>query len=90
VERCSTWAELGPTDPHGIEGLGVHDVEAAASIHQYFGEPRVADDWIDDKRVSAQLWDMIQVVVVIEHDGRPRPVEEGWHGWLDVVDLSAL
>jgi hypothetical protein len=41
VERCSARVELGPTDPHGIKGLGVHDVEPAASVHQYLGEPRV-------------------------------------------------
>jgi hypothetical protein len=33
VERCSTRAKLGLTDPHGIEGLDVHDVEVTASVH---------------------------------------------------------
>jgi hypothetical protein len=69
--------ELGPTDPHGIKGLSVHDVEAAASIHQYLGEPCVADDGVNDKRISAQLRNAIQVVIMVESDGRSRPVEEG-------------
>jgi hypothetical protein len=47
--------ELGLTDPHGIKGLGVQEVEAAAPVHRYFGEPRVADDRVDNKQVLAQL-----------------------------------
>ena len=38
VERRSGWAEACPVDAHLVERLGVHDVEAATSIHQYFGE----------------------------------------------------
>jgi hypothetical protein len=59
VERCSIWAKLGPVDPHGVKGLGVHDVEVAASIHQYLSEPRIADDGVNNKWVLAQLWDVI-------------------------------
>jgi hypothetical protein len=81
---------MGPADPHGVKGLGVHDVEATTSIHEHLGEPRVADDRIDNKRVSARLWNMIWVVIIVEGDGRPRPVEEGWRGWLDGIDFSAL
>jgi hypothetical protein len=33
---------------------------------------------------------VIRVVIVVEGDGRPRPVEERWRGWLSGVDLSAL
>jgi hypothetical protein len=69
--------ELGPADPHGIKSLGIHDVEAAASVHHYHGEPRVADDGVDNKRVSAWLWNAIRVVIAVEGDGGPRPVEEG-------------
>jgi hypothetical protein len=90
VERCSARAELGLTDSHGVEGHGIHDVEAAASIHQYFGKPCVANNKIDNKWVSTRLWDVIRVVIAVECDGRPRLVEEGWHGWVGGVDLSAL
>ena len=37
VKRCSGWAEACPVDAHLVEHLGVHDVEAATSIHQCFG-----------------------------------------------------
>jgi hypothetical protein len=33
MEGCSARVELGPIDSHGIDGLDVHDVESAASIH---------------------------------------------------------
>ena len=52
VERCSSWAEACPIDTHLVERLGVHDVEAVASIHEYFGESLWADDWVDHKRIS--------------------------------------
>jgi hypothetical protein len=80
VEGCSARAELGSIDLHGIEGFDVHDVEAAASIHQLLGEPRVADDGVDNQRISARLRNVIRVVVMIEGDGRSRLVEEGWCG----------
>jgi hypothetical protein len=57
------------TDPHGVKGFSVHDVEAAASIHQYLGEPRVADDGVNNQRISAWLRDAIWVVVTVKSDG---------------------
>ena len=51
MERRSGWAEACLVDAHLIEHLGVHDVEAAASVHQYFGEPLWAIDRVDDKRI---------------------------------------
>ena len=39
VERCSGWTEVYSVNAHLVERLGIHDVEAVASIHQYFGEP---------------------------------------------------
>jgi hypothetical protein len=62
-------AELGPTDPHGVKGFSVHDVETIVSIHQYLGEPRVADDGVNNKRISARLRDVIQMVITIKSDG---------------------
>ena len=44
MERCSGWAEARPVDAHLVERLGIHDVEAAASIYQYFGELLRTDD----------------------------------------------
>jgi hypothetical protein len=51
--------ELGLVDPHGVKGLGIHDVEAVAPVLQCFGEPLVVDDGVDNKWVSAWLWDAI-------------------------------
>ena len=47
MEMCSGWADACSVDAHFVERLGIHDVEAAASIHQYFGEPLCADNQVD-------------------------------------------
>ena len=44
-------AELVQFDPHELQGVGVHDVEAAASVHERLGEASVADDGVDNERV---------------------------------------
>ena len=49
----------GLVDAHHVERLGVHDVEATASVHQYFGESLWADDRVDHKRISSWVWDDI-------------------------------
>ena len=33
MERCSDGTEVRPVDAHLVERLGVHDVEAVASVH---------------------------------------------------------
>ena len=55
MERCSGWGEARPVDVHLIEHLGVHDVEAAASIHQYFGESLWADNWVNHKQIDPRV-----------------------------------
>ena len=70
MERCSGWVEVCLVDAHLVERLGVHDVEAAASIHQYFGESLRADDWVNHKRISSRVWDHIRMVGPIEGYGR--------------------
>ena len=66
VERCSDWVESCLVDTHFVERLGVHDVEAAASIHQYFGESLWANDRVDHKQISPWVWDAIWMVGPIE------------------------
>ena len=44
VERHSILLVARSVDAHGIEHFSVHDVEAAASIHQDLGEPLRAND----------------------------------------------
>ena len=87
VERCSDWADACLVDAHFIEHLGIHDVEAATSIYQYFGESLWADDWVDHKRISPRVWDGIRMVGPIEGYGRFRPPEEGSCRWLGRVDF---
>ena len=53
MERRSGWSNMRLVDAHGVERFGIHDVEAAASIHQYLGEPLCADDWVDHEWISS-------------------------------------
>jgi hypothetical protein len=43
--------DRGQIDLQEPEGLGVDDVEAAASVHEDLGEPDVADDGVDNEQV---------------------------------------
>ena len=69
MERRSGWAEVRSVDAHLVECLGVHDVEAAASVHQYFGEPFWADDRVDDKWIPSRVRDGVRMVGPIEGYG---------------------
>ena len=50
VKGRRTSPDHGQIDSQEPEGLGVDDVEAAASVHEDLGEPGVADDRIDNER----------------------------------------
>jgi hypothetical protein len=68
----------------------VEDVEAAASVHQHLGEPRIPDDRVDDQRVLAWIGDAIRVILAAEGDGVLRPVEEEGRCLLHGEDLVPL
>ena len=88
MERCSGWEEVCPVDAHLVEHLGVHDVEAAAPVHQYFCESLWADNWVDQKRISPRVWDGIGMASPIEGYGGFRPPEEGRRGRSGYIDLA--
>ena len=73
VERRSGRSDARSVDARGIKRFGVHDVEAAASIHQYLGELLCANDRVDHEQVSPRLWDALRVVGLIKGYGRLRP-----------------
>ena len=77
MEERAHWAELRPGDAHGVEGVDVEDVEAAASVHQHPGEVLLADDGVDDERVAPQSSDMGWMVPLIKSDRRFQPAKEG-------------
>ena len=62
MERRFGWSDAQSVDAHGVERFDIHDVEAAASIHQYLGEPLRADDRVNHERISSWLWDAFRVV----------------------------
>jgi hypothetical protein len=51
VNRRRARPDRGQIDLQEPEGLGVDDVEAAASVHEDLGEPDVANDGVDNERI---------------------------------------
>jgi hypothetical protein len=74
VERRSACPDRGQIDTQEPEGLGVDDVEAAASVHEDLGEPDVADDGVDNERVFPRARHVVGVVGSVEGDGLVGPV----------------
>ena len=60
---ATCWAKLVQSNPHELQGVGVHDVEAAASIHEHLGEAGVADDGVDNKWIPYRVRDIVGVVL---------------------------
>jgi hypothetical protein len=69
MERRRAGPQLVQLDPQQAQGVHVEDVEAAASIHQHLGEPRVADDRVDDQWVLSRVGDAVRVILAAEGDG---------------------
>jgi hypothetical protein len=71
--RCAV-PDRGQIDLQEPEGLGVDDVEAAASVHEDLGKPDVADDGINIERVLSRARHAVGVVALVEGDGLVGPV----------------
>ena len=54
--------EFRPGDAHGIEGVDIENVEAAASIHHHLVEALLTDDGVDDKQVATRSGDVGRMV----------------------------
>jgi hypothetical protein len=74
VKRRGIGLDRGQIDLQEPEGLGVDDVEAAASVHEDLGEPNVADDGVDNERILSWARHTVGVVALVEGDGLVRPV----------------
>jgi hypothetical protein len=74
VKGRRTGPNRGQIDLQEPEGLGVDDVEAAASVHEDLGKPDVADDGIDNERVLPWARHAVGVVALVEGDGLVGPV----------------
>jgi hypothetical protein len=68
MEGRSACSDGGQIDTQEPEGLGVDDVEVAASVHKDLGEPDVADDRVDDERVFPRARHVVGVVGLVEGD----------------------
>jgi hypothetical protein len=74
VKGRRTGSDRGQIDLQEPEGLGVDDVEAAASVHEDLDEPDVADDGVDNERVLSWARHAVGVVALVEGDGLVGPV----------------
>jgi hypothetical protein len=74
VKGRRTGPDRGQINLQEPEGLGVDDVEAAASVYEDLGEPDVADDGVDNERVLSWAWHAVGVVALVEGDGLVGPV----------------
>jgi hypothetical protein len=74
VKRHRAGPDRGQIDLQEPEGLGVDDVEAAASVHEDLGEPDVADDGVDNERIFPRARHAVEVVALVEGDGLVGPV----------------
>jgi hypothetical protein len=74
VKGCRADPDRGQIDLQEPEGLGIDDVEAAASVHEDLGKPDVADDGIDNERVLSRARHAVGVVTLVEGDGLVGPV----------------
>ena len=75
MERRGVTPELRLVELQELQGVGVEDVEATASVHQYLSEPGVANDGVSDKWVLPGVQDTIGMVVPVKGDRLPRLVE---------------
>jgi hypothetical protein len=74
VKGRRTGPDRGQIDLQEPEGLGVDDVEAAASVHEGLAEPDVADDGVDNEQVLSWAQHAVGVVALVEGDGLVGPV----------------
>jgi hypothetical protein len=74
VKGHRTGPDRGQINLQEPEGLGVDDVEAAASVHEDLGKPDVADDGIDNQWVLPRARHAVGVVALVEGDGLVGPV----------------
>jgi hypothetical protein len=74
VKGRHTGPDRGQIDLQEPEGLGVDDVEAAASVHEDLGEPGVADDGVNNEQVLSWARHVDGVVALVEGDGLVGPV----------------
>jgi hypothetical protein len=74
VKRRRAGPDRGQIDLQEPDGLGIDDVEAAASVHEDLGKPDVANDGIDNERVLSRARHAVGMVALVEGDGLVGPV----------------
>jgi hypothetical protein len=89
VDRVWAALELVTGKPQPLKGVEVHEVEAAASIHEGLSEPGRPDQRVDNEGKSPRFGDAIRVVRSIKSDRGLRPAQVLWYRCAYSVDCSA-
>jgi hypothetical protein len=76
MEAPDAGLEARPRDSQKVEGLGIDDIKAVATILEHLGEACVGNNGIDNKRVDPGIGDIVWVIITVESDGHLRPVKE--------------
>jgi hypothetical protein len=88
MEVPDAGSEVHPRDSQKVEGLGINDVETAASIHEHLSEACVGDDGINDEWVDSRIGDVVWVVITVKSDGHLGPIKKEGGRELHGEDLS--
>jgi hypothetical protein len=76
MEAPDAGSEVCPRDSQKGKGMGINDVETAASVHEHLGEACVGDDGINDEWVDSRIGDVVWVVITVESDDHLRLIKE--------------
>jgi hypothetical protein len=61
--------------PQSLNGVEVHEVEAATSTQEGLSEPGCPDQWVDDEAKPPSLGDAIWVVYPVKSDQEFGPAQ---------------
>jgi hypothetical protein len=67
--------ELVPSEPQCLKSVEVHEVEAAAPIHESLSEPGCPNQRVDNEGKPPSLRDAVRVVHLVKSDRGFRPMQ---------------
>jgi hypothetical protein len=81
--------ELVLGEPQSLEGVEVHEVDAAVPIHEGLSEPGCSGRWVNNKGKPPWLRDDIRVVHSVKSVGGFRPTQVLWDHCAHDIDFLA-
>jgi hypothetical protein len=92
IERVWAPLDLVTGKPQPLKDVEVHEVEAAAPIHEVLSEPGHPNQWVDNEAEPPLLGDAIRVVCLVKSDQglRPAQVLQECYAYSDDCSASKL